>query len=353
MDNNRIKSIDDDTEQSNKVYEKPSIWIGECNVCKKVTFKTCRVCECIFYCSNDHEKSDRKNHKKVCKDKLNIKTEWKKKRILDIEQDVLRVAAMVYMLKYVNMDKRYGSWSIIPRSVMNEDGRKVYQIEIFSPQDPKDILNDYIKMGWSKEVFFEIFCMGKSALYHCAIILAIRELIIMYKCSIEYGGHPVDFYGMANVSVIHEYPPIDLLHKTVDGDVKREHLNIRKHKVLLLDTKNFGRILIDFCAPQYGIIQYDVKDCEYPIWVCKEERQKAYKLDEIILPSDLEKTLYDDLKNEATSTNPDFFPVSVINYKNAIISHIVKEKIERMEKEFRPAGSKKISRKEAEERGLI
>jgi hypothetical protein len=57
----------------------------------RITFVIIPVCKYEFYCSNEHEKKDRKSHKKACHDKLKIVSEWKKSKTLDIITDVFKV----------------------------------------------------------------------------------------------------------------------------------------------------------------------------------------------------------------------------------------------------------------------
>ncbi len=110
--------------------EGEKVWVGECNVCKKITSKTCQKCELQFYCNKKHEHHDKKSHRKECKMKIEAKQEWKNKKVLDLEQDILKVATDLFSERYVSYDKKLGTWCMMPVGVRNVNGRKGYLIQV-------------------------------------------------------------------------------------------------------------------------------------------------------------------------------------------------------------------------------
>ncbi len=108
-------------------------------------------------------------------------------------------------------------------------------------------------------------------------------------------------------------------------------MNTGHHKTLLFKTNNMGRLIVDFTAPQYGIIEYNVSNTKFPVWICPEEKQKLYKVQELVFPSDVEATITQMIREPSTFGNPatdgiDYFPVAVLSYKNALIQRIMARK---------------------------
>ena len=336
------------------------VWVGECNVCKKLTCKTCPVCQLQFYCTPKHSKEDRKSHKRECKEKLMLKSKWKQTKTLDLEKDVLRVATEVFSEKYVSHDQKLGTWCIMPVEIKNSDGKKGYLVRVFEPQDPKLTLEYYKKKGFTKEMFYEIYSLSKAPLYHNAIILALKEMCVLYDVKLEFAGDPVTFYGTANVNVVSDFQPIELIYIKDDVDPSlwsRECLNTGHHTTLIIKTENFGRMLVDFTAPQYGIIEYNVDGTHFPVWICPEQKQKAYQIKELIFPSDVEATVIQLIKEPtsmgADNMQPDFFPIAVLSYKNALMQRIMPRKILEIEIESHPPSVKRVPLEEAVEKGWM
>jgi hypothetical protein len=63
----------------------------------------------------------------------------------------------------------------LPYAILNIDGRKSYKMKLIEdPKNPKDILKVYLERGFTEENFYEVYCLGKSALFHNSIALAIK-----------------------------------------------------------------------------------------------------------------------------------------------------------------------------------
>jgi len=184
---------------------------------------------------------------------------------------------------------------------------------------------------------------------------------VPFKTYLSKIGDAVDFYGIANVNVISDFIPIELIYDWNDPDPskwKKECLNTGHHKTLIFRTENFGRMIVDFTAPQYGIIEYNVSDSSFPIWICKESMQEAYEVTELIFPEDIEATIATMIKEPSSfNTNhpsqPDFFPIAVLSYKNSLIDRIKTHISLDREKIIRPASAKKVPLNEAIENGWL
>jgi len=165
------------------------IWVGECKVCKKITAKTCKRCEVEFFCCRKHHNEQKKQHKEICEKTLKIKQDWKKKKVLDLEKDIFKIAAEVFSEKYISHDQKLGTWCMLPvGNILNLNGRKGYKMKIFGAEDPKITLEEYKKKGFTKEIFYEIYSQSKAPLYHNALILALRELCVLYNAEITFSG---------------------------------------------------------------------------------------------------------------------------------------------------------------------
>lgn len=108
-------------------------------------------------------------------------------------------------------------------------------------------------------------------------------------------------------------------------------------------------MIVDFTAPQFGIIQYNISNLNFPVWICPEEKQTAYIIKEIILPSEI-KNYISKLINDNQNSNLDFFPIAVLSYKNALIEKIMSTKIFNLQKENYPNTAKYILNDEAIEK---
>lgn len=324
-----------------------AIWIGNCSVCKAKTGMRCSTCQCEFYCCTQHETSNRKSHKKNCRMKLKIRHVWEKpsttnKRIIDFDSEFLLEATRHFSEKYACNDREIGTYSMIPFDIrLSDDGRtKMYKVQPFYPQKQIDLIREYEKRNFDKNMYYEINAMGKSALFHTAILLALKELAVMYKISVQFNGDDLEFYGLANVKVKHDFTPVELIYDWSNKDPskwKKARFNNEQHKVLLIRTKNLGRIIIDLTAPQYGIFQWNVSDTDFPVWICPEDKQMAYEVTEIIYATDVETSIVNMFETNAKSDNPDFYYLTVLAYKEQLIRRIISKKQQSLRKSLLPA----------------
>lgn len=165
------------------------IWIGECNICKNITSEKCSNCKFEFYCSPEHEKLDKKKHKKECKKKINNLLSWKKDKILDFENDILKISALIFQKKYISYDEKLATSCLLPLLIMNNENKKSYFVQINDPDDPLNIIKKYEENGFTKENYYEINSLNKSSLYHNSIILSILELNIKYNIKLKFSGN--------------------------------------------------------------------------------------------------------------------------------------------------------------------
>lgn len=113
--------------------------------------------------------------------------------MLDLEKDILKKAADVFMKKYVSMDQKVGTWTLIPKGIREENGNKIYAVQPLPPEDdlPMIMKKFYLDKGFTEEMFYEVYSLSKASIYHSAVVLAIRDLHVLYNTRLELGGNPI------------------------------------------------------------------------------------------------------------------------------------------------------------------
>lgn len=265
----------------------------------------------------------------------------------------------MFSQEYNSVDKKVGTYAVIPEHIQRietEDGvRKCYLVRGYPPNNLENIRQEFIKRGFDDKTFFEVFSLGKAALFHQTIVSVIQLLIEKRGASIHFNGEPVMYYSTAHVDVVCDYVPIDVVKDWSIPDPtqwNREFMNPKRHTVLFFHSHSMGRFFVDFTASQFGVYEKSFKGIDYPILMIPDNKNNyMYANKELISPEELRRGLKEQLKDGFEKH--DFFAIAVDSFGGRIYDKLVSLGKQKMLETLYPKKVRKVSLRDAMEQKLF
>jgi len=272
----------------------------------------CLVCNMAVYCSAEHKKAGKKEHKTYCARLAKFSagnvlqptptqaptiptTQAPPKKdliVVDFLQLCELVNQQVLWDNYVNHDASLvvSYPGMIPRGIKRfEDLRtetfsKLYLVE--SPQGMQWFRSKeaFQHNNFSLDDFWTLHCLDKAQPFCMAFVSAMRHIELNYNLAFQVSipgtakSEELEQVWMTEVLCVKKYDNILVADWRLDKEqldkVIKEQERSDRHIVLLVTTKGGHRLYLDFTGPKFGVFDKDKNG--YPFFFQQDVAQGVY-----------------------------------------------------------------------------